>query len=345
MNARDGTDSHREIWPVPPVPFTPDNRVDHRALDELIDFYVQANVDGLFILAYSGEAFELSDEEHQSVCRQVVKRIAGRLPFVVAGNFSGDLDQQIVQLKRMAAHEAAATVIFLSKLPRATHLLDDLLTIATQVEGPLGVYECPAPEHRLLSASDVAVLARTGRFVFMKETSRQRETYRAKMQAAAGTPFKIFQANWGQLPGSLEDGSAGFCGIIANVFPELVKAFCNRPSASAVERETLHSLLADALSCITLRHYPATMKYVLQRRGIAMKPYARIASGQNVDDEDVRRLDAMLEDLNLLESPPSILTSIAIWASDSPHRVLKGPHHHAEWARRASSVPAPSDID
>ncbi|HEX5472196.1 MAG TPA: hypothetical protein VFW73_09930, partial [Lacipirellulaceae bacterium] len=37
----------REVWPVPPVPFTLNNRIDEYALDELTDFYVQSGVKGI----------------------------------------------------------------------------------------------------------------------------------------------------------------------------------------------------------------------------------------------------------------------------------------------------------
>jgi 4-hydroxy-tetrahydrodipicolinate synthase len=244
----------------------------------------------------------------------------------------------------MAAFGTDATIVFLSKLPDASRVVDDLLEIADQVTGPLGVYECPVPEHRLLSAADVGVLAKTGRFIFMKETSRNRDPYHAKLLAAEGSPLKVFQANWGELPGSLDVGAPGFCGIIANMFPELVNAFCNNQALSAVVRKSLHEILADALLCITRRHYPATMKYLLQRRGVSINTISRIAGAQDVDDEDVQRLESMLEDLQLLRSPFETLAALGERTFDVPHEGLKGPHRSPEWAQRTWTS-SPPDID
>lgn len=287
--------SRRQIWPVPPVPFSTDNRVDEAALDALVDFYLQAGVDGLFTLAYSGEAFELSDDERIAVCRRVIDRCAGRTKVVAAGNFEGDLVQQIKQLNRIAATGPDAVIVLLSTLPDPTAIVEDLKTIAHHVQIPLGVYECPVPEHRLLSPADVKVLAETGRYVFLKETSRDRKTYRAKLLAAAGSPLQIFQANWAQLPGSLEDGCPGFCGIIANVFPELTDVFCNDENLSPREREHLFLALSTVLERIVERNYPASMKYVLSLRNLTLSTRSRMAGVKDIDRFDMERLTEVLE--------------------------------------------------
>lgn len=340
----DGRSKRREIWPVPPVPFSRDNRIDERALDELVEFYVRAGVDGLFILAYSGEVFELNTEEQLLVCRRVIERAAGRLRIVAAGNFGGNLPHQIEQLNRIADVGPAAVVVLLSTLPDESRLMDDLISIAGQVSAPLGVYECPVPSHRLLSPADVGVLADTGRYVFMKETSRDRNVFLAKLAAAEGSPLTLYQANWGQLAKTIDDGCPGFCGIVANVFPELADAFCNSDSLTTVGRQALHEILGDALTCMTQRHYPATMKYVLQRQGLKIGTTSRMPGGQDVDADDIRRLDDALEVLGLLRAPDVLIGALSK-TDDGGSSTLRGPHRPAEWAPRELTVVNPSDID
>jgi 4-hydroxy-tetrahydrodipicolinate synthase len=340
-----GGNVRREVWPVPPVPFTRDNRVDERALDELVEFYVRAGVDGLFILAYSGEAFELTAAEQLAICRRVVARAAGRLRVVVAGNFGQDLNDQIERLKQLAQFGPDALIVFLSTLPNGTRMTDDLLKISEKIDAPLGVYECPVPEHRVLSPSDVSMLAGTKQFVFMKETSRDREIYRAKLLATRDSPLKLYQANWGQLPHSLEDGSPGFCGIIANLFPELVDAYCNSDSLTITGRKALHEVLSHTLSCIAERHYPSTMKYVLQKRGLSIDTTARMNGARNVDADDICRLDEMLGDLDLLRDPSDILSSAADRIRHAGERVLRGPHRPVVRSPRTSTAVDSADFD
>ena len=299
-----------EVWPVPPTPFTKDNQIDEAAVEALVEFYITAGVEGLFIAAYSGEVFELTHAERLALSRQVVRLAAGRLRVVASGNVADDLESQVHQLQELADTGLDTVVVLLSTLPRPDHLREDSRVIADRVSGPLGVYECPLPEHRLLSAQDVAALAATGRFVFLKETSRDRAIYQAKLAAAHGTPLQSLQANFGQLPMSLADGGPGFCGIVANVFPELVNAYCNDRTLSEDARGRLHAVLNEALGCITRRHYPASLKYVLQRRGLPMNDHSRMASGVAVDDEDRRFLDESLERLQMLQPPRALLDKV-----------------------------------
>jgi 4-hydroxy-tetrahydrodipicolinate synthase len=332
-----------EIWPVPPVPFTQTNGIDEPALDELIEFYVRAGVDGLFVLAYSGEVFELTAAEQIAVCRRAIERAAGRLRIVAAGSFGNDLTSQIDQLNRLVDLGTDATIVLVSNLPDENRILDDLLSIASRVSGPLGLYECPMPRHRVLSPEEVAILSGTGRFVFLKETSRNRATFLAKLAAAKKSPLKLMQANWGKLAETIDEGCPGFCGIIANAFPELVNAYCNNDSLSDVGREALHDILSTILGSMTERNYPATLKYVLQRRGIRMETISRMAGGRDVDSKDIERLNDALDALNLLKSPDEMVAAVSrIDAASDGH--LAGPHRPAIRNDRSAILSRP-DID
>ena len=317
--------SRCEIWPVPPVPFTDTLEIDFDALDGLTDFYQQSGVDGLFLLALSGEGLEQTYHQCLAVCRHVVRRTAGRLRLVTGGNFRGDLLEQIGHINQLAETGPDAVVIMLSTLPRRDRLVEDLLQIAQHTaEVTLPLYECPYPEHRLLSADDVRRLAETRRFVFMKETSRNRQQYRGKLEAAHGTPMKVFQANLGQLSGSLEDGCPGFCGIIANVCPRLTDAYCNDPGLSEPVRQKLHSTLSKILQLMTQRYYPASMKYLLSLQGLEINTRSLMAGGETIDSEGKQRLRMAVEALGLWQRPEDFLRELLSLATAEQH--LSGPH-------------------
>jgi 4-hydroxy-tetrahydrodipicolinate synthase len=302
--------TRREVWPVPPAAFTVENSVDDAAVGQLVNFYAAAGIDGLFILAYSGEAFEVSPAERIAICRRVVSASSGRLPIVAAGNFGGDLNAQIRHMNELADTGLDGVVALVSTLPNPQRAVGQLCEMADQISAPLGIYECPAPEHRLLSAADVEAIAATGRFTIMKETSRNRVAYREKLAAAQGSPLKVMPANFGQLPGAIEDGCPGFCGIIASAFPELVNAYCNDVTLDDVGRAALHAVLSEILHCMTRRHYPATLKYVLKRRGVYIGDRSRMSTGRGVDAEDRNRLDEALDRLQLLSPPAAVINQI-----------------------------------
>ena len=319
------TPNRCEIWPVPPVPITDELDIDFDALDELTDFYQQSGVDGLFLSAYSGEGMELTDRQRLAICNHVLDRVDGRVKVVTGGNFSGDLAEQIKQINQLAETRPYAVVVMLSTLPRSDRLLEDLFEIVQHTpDVPLGLYECPYPEHRLLSAEDVRRLAETDRFVFMKETSRNRQQYQAKLQAACGTPMKVYQANLGQLPGSIEDGCPGFCGIIANVFPMLTDAYCNDRGLSESTRQRLHQILSKILQLMTQRCYPASMKHLLSLKGLNINTRSLMAGGETIDSQAKERLQTALQELGLWQPPGDFLRQLSSSPTDGQHR--DGPH-------------------
>ena len=58
-------------------------RLDRQSLEHMLDYYVEAGVDGLLVLGEVSEASKLSADEQQSVVETAVERVRGRIPIVV----------------------------------------------------------------------------------------------------------------------------------------------------------------------------------------------------------------------------------------------------------------------
>ncbi|MCA9436002.1 MAG: dihydrodipicolinate synthase family protein, partial [Candidatus Omnitrophica bacterium] len=197
-----------------------------------------------------------------------------------------------------------AVIILLSALPDPTTLVDQVLELTEKVGGPLGLYECPVPEHRILDAEQVRSIAKTGEFVFMKETSRTVPTYTEKMRAAEGTPMKVFQANLRCSPGSLANGSPGVCGIFSNFCPEWTAKLCEIGAEPSEEREALFQSLV-AFHDVAVKHgYPTSGKYYLTKRGLKIKPVSRTHHTRPFSESDREFIDTFLENADY--SPSSI---------------------------------------
>jgi len=70
------------------TPFTEDG-VNFDALEKIIDFQIDGNIDALIICGTTGEASTMPDREHLSVIEHAVKYTNGRVP-VIAGTSSND---------------------------------------------------------------------------------------------------------------------------------------------------------------------------------------------------------------------------------------------------------------
>lgn len=75
-------------WPVMLTPFTDSNEVDYEALKELVDWYIENGVSGLFAVCQSSEMFYLSLEERIKYAKKTVEFAAGRVPVIASGHVS-----------------------------------------------------------------------------------------------------------------------------------------------------------------------------------------------------------------------------------------------------------------
>lgn len=281
----------RGAMPVLLTPFTKDNRVDFSALDELVEFYLQTKVTGLFVCCLSGEVFHLSDEENLEVAQHVVKRAGNRIAIVAGANFGPTLDDQARSIQRFHEIGVDAAVVILSGLPHRSDLLDQVLYLADKAPAPLGLYECPYPEHLLLTPDEVGRIAHTQRFIFMKETSRNVATHTAKLCAAADTPLRVFQANLRCTPDSLRAGAFGLCGIIANVCPELTALLCDPETQDGVYKERTYESLLLLQDMMVEHGYPASAKYILQLRGLRLGTFTRSIDKQAFTEHNARAIN------------------------------------------------------
>jgi 4-hydroxy-tetrahydrodipicolinate synthase len=269
------------VWPVMLTPFREARAIDWPALDALVEWYLDAGAAGLFAVCLSSEMYELKTAERIAVAERVVARVAGRVPVIASGTFGDSPGEQADQVRRTADSGVAAVVCLVNALAdegdtddawraRAGALLE-----ATG-EIPLGLYECPLPYHRVLSAQTLAWAAGTGRFGILKETSEDIRLLGDKVAAVRDTPLRVFNAHPGTLLQSLQLGAAGFCGISANFVPDLWVWLCRNAGRDPDTAARLESFLLEAENCF-VRHYPASAKRFLEQRGIGLRPVCRVA--------------------------------------------------------------------
>ena len=103
------TEDAAGVYVIAVTPFLPDGAVDHASIDRMVDFYLEAGATGLTILGMMGEAPKLTPEESLAVVRQVLERVAGRVPVVVGVSAPGFA--QIAALSAAAMEAGAAGVM------------------------------------------------------------------------------------------------------------------------------------------------------------------------------------------------------------------------------------------
>ncbi|WP_019533281.1 dihydrodipicolinate synthase family protein [Paenibacillus ginsengihumi] len=300
------------VWPTMITPFTAENRVDYAALEQLVEWYIGHGVHGLFAVCQSSEMFCLTLEERVEIARFVKEKAAGRVQVIASGHISDAPEEQIAELKRIAAAGVDALVLVSNRLAaaedddsvwreHARRLLDAIPDV------PFGIYECPYPYKRLLSPELLSWCAETGRFLFLKDTCCDLEQLRAKLAAVDGSQLKIFNANSATLLGSLQLGAAGFSGVMANFHPELYVSLMENWREAPELAAKLQAFLGAA-SLIELQYYPVNAKYHLQRLGLSLTTASRVkdAAGlrgnHRLEVEQLELLSGMVKQQLLAEA-------------------------------------------
>jgi 4-hydroxy-tetrahydrodipicolinate synthase len=272
------------------TPFNEDESVDYRALEALVEWYLQRGVRGLFAVCQSSEMFHLSLRERVAVAARVVEQCDGRCGVIASGHVSDRFDDQTVEILAMAETGIDAVVLVSNRFAKAEE--DDSVWIEAleallkrlPSELPLGMYECPYPYKRLLSDRTFAAMRDSGRFRFLKDTCCDLGTIERRAEAAAGSELELFNANSATLLHSLQRGYAGYSGVMANFHPELYVHLVDRCSAGGDGLEELQEFLT--LSALyELKGYPANAKYAISLEGVQITPECRAVDASVVLDE------------------------------------------------------------
>jgi len=267
--------------PVMLTPFKDNGKVDYDGLTKLTEFYLNAGAAGLFANCLSSEMYELSEEERLAVTQHVVNVANGRVPVVATGTFGGPIVSQAEFAKKIYATGIEAVIVITSLIAEA-HESDEvfmermhqLLDLTPGVF--FGLYECPIPYKRLITAENLGILAATGRVVYHKDTSLDIENVKAKIAATKDHVFGVYDAYMEHAVASLKAGSAGLSCIQGNFFPELIVWLCqnfDKPDQQ-IGVQRIQELLIQTMPVIHYA-YPTVAKYYLQKRGLPISLHTR----------------------------------------------------------------------
>ena len=77
------------VYLITVTPFTDSGGLDLASTDRMVDFCLESGVTGLTVLGIMGEATKLTAEESRAFVKQVLARVAGRVPVIVGASAPG----------------------------------------------------------------------------------------------------------------------------------------------------------------------------------------------------------------------------------------------------------------
>jgi 4-hydroxy-tetrahydrodipicolinate synthase len=261
------------IWTPIPTPLTRNGRIDEKATRRLVDFHIEAGIDGLLPLGTSGEFALLSREERGLLVKTVVDAANSRVP-VVAG-VSDPSIQNVLQLSSDAKEAGADGVI--ATPPYYFTTTDEghyhhFKAISEAIDLPLLIYNIPEWTHSFVTPDTVQRLADEKLVVGMKYTEYNFLNL-VRFLKAGRTRIAIFTGSDAMACSNLELGGSGAIIGAANVAPKIASKIFDdyRKGDLKGARESQDKLL-PVIEAFGVGKYPAALKEAMNLIGFPVGP-------------------------------------------------------------------------
>ena len=298
--------SARGVYLITVTPFTDSGALDLASTDRMVDFCLEAGVTGLTVLGIMGEATKLTAEESRLFVKQVLARVAGRVPVVVGASAPGFAPMRELTDSVMALGAAGVMVA-----PPSTLRTDDQIAAYFEmVQETLGpdvpwvLQDHPVATGVQMSAGVIQrIVKQAASCVMLKHEDcpglAKLAAVRAAFPSAAGTQSRrlsILTGNGGGLflPEELSRGADG--AMTGFAYPEMMVDVCRAHASGDIERA--HDLFDAYLPLARYEQQSgiglAVRKHLLAERGVIAsaairKPGPKLSAA---DLADIARLTA-----------------------------------------------------
>ena len=238
--------SARGVFLITVTPFTDSGALDLASTDRMVDFCLEAGVAGLTVLGIMGEATKLTAEESRLFVKQVLARVAGRVPVVVGASAPGFAPMRELTDSVMALGAAGVMVA-----PPSTLRTDDQIAAYFEmVQETLGpdvpwvLQDHPVATGVQMSAGVIQRIVKQAASCMMLKHEdcpglAKLAAVRAAFPSAAGTQSRrlsILTGNGGGLflPEELSRGADG--AMTGFAYPEMMVDVCRAHASGDIER-------------------------------------------------------------------------------------------------------------
>jgi len=252
------------------TPFDSDGNVDEKGLRVLLKRQVNNGINGVVVVAGSGEYVNLSEDERSLVVKISVDEIAGKIP-VIAGVLSPNT-RDAVKWSKEAARLGADALLVLTPYynnPSTKGLVAHFRFVAEATDLPIIVYNNPGRTGIKLIPEDYLKLAEIPEIKGIKECNRDLATLSQTISLLKSQWSSILCGDDDLLYPSLELGAHGGILTTSNVIPsywvDMYNAIVNGDHKKA---KTIHYKTLPYFQAIMTQNHPALVKRTLTLLGL-----------------------------------------------------------------------------
>ena len=291
------------VYLITVTPFTDSGALDLESTDRMVDFCLDCGVTGLTVLGIMGEASKLTAEDSTLFVKQVLARVAGRVPVVVGASSAGFAPMRELTDSVMSLGAAGVMVAPPSTLRTDEQILAyfEMVSQTLGAAVPWVLQDHPVATGVQMSTAVIKqIIKNSPNCVMLKHEDCPGLTKLSSIRAASASGelrrVSILTGNGGGLflPEELTRGADG--AMTGFAYPEMMVDVCRAHAAGEIERA--HDIFDAYLPLARYEQQSgiglAVRKHLLAERGVIKsaairKPGPKLSAQ---DLADITRLSA-----------------------------------------------------
>lgn len=256
------------------TPFHEDGSIHYEKLQELIEFHIANQTDGLVLLGTTGEAATLTEEERLEIVSFCCKIIRKRIPLIV-GAGSNDTMSVARFIEKLNAFDID---YYLSVTPyynktNTAGLIAHFTYLASIAKHPIILYNVPSRTGMNISIEALKVLSKNDNIVGIKEASGN-ISYVAEVSKLISDDFVMLSGNDNMIVPLMSCGAQGVISVLANICPNQVHRLCDACLKQDYHNALkLQNELLDVANALFMETNPIPIKAAMNYLGYAVGGY------------------------------------------------------------------------
>ncbi|MCX2454950.1 dihydrodipicolinate synthase family protein [Lacticaseibacillus nasuensis] len=261
------------------TPFDDDENVSLPRTKQLIEYLLQFDIAGLFILGTNGEAYTMTEEEKFRFAESVIQVVAGRTKVIVGTGLNSTKEtitfsQRIAQLQPDAISLVSPSFV----APSQTELIAHYQAIADAVSVPCILYNMPAKTGINIDPSSIKILSQHPNIIGVKDSSGDWANFNGYLANRNQADFTVIMGSDSKILEALKHGGdaaiTGTGNLLTADAVNIYQAFQAGAYEAAKQYQAQVELLRAVLHEATI---PVSLKAALTAAGINVGPARRPA--------------------------------------------------------------------
>ena len=243
-------------------------KINYSKLEQLIEYQISNNIDGIVVCGTTGESSTLSETEKKNLIKFTVDKVNKRVP-VIAGTGCNDTKKSL-KMSKYAEDVGADYLLLVSPYYNKTTksgIIKHYEYIADNTNIPSIIYNVPGRTGLNIEADTTITLSEHQNILGIKEASGN-IPQAIKIISECADDFLVFSGNDDIIVPMLSIGSVGVISVLSNILPKETHDMCKYyEKGETLKAKALQLEFSDLISKLFIEVNPIPIKEAMNLLG------------------------------------------------------------------------------